>query len=347
MKTTIPVFFASDDNYMPYLIITMESIVQNASKEYDYIFYILNTGISEQNIERAQKYNYGNFKVEFVNVDEKINKFGEALHTRDYYSKAIYYRLFIPSLFPQYKKAIYMDCDIIVQGDVSNLYNVSLGNNLLGAVSDEVVYACEEFVEYTENVLGVKAPNYFNSGVLLMNLEGLRAIDFEQKFINIFGSYTFTVASDQDYINVICKDKVTYIDNSWNKMPFVNTIKMEDVNLIHFNLTAKPWHYDNILYGDAFWKYAKQTDVYEIVLNEKNTYDIKNIQKDSECEVKLREMAKKQSQQKVKFFDLIQSGEIDSTTFLRNELYDAKKFIQKIVSDLNSTVLTKCKKKNK
>jgi len=90
-KNLIPVFFSVDDNYVPFLIVTLESIVSNASKDNFYNFYVLNNGISKENIEKVMKYNKNNFKIEFVNMADKLVKIGDALHTRDYYSKVFYY----------------------------------------------------------------------------------------------------------------------------------------------------------------------------------------------------------------------------------------------------------------
>ncbi len=316
----IPIFFSVDDNYIPFLIVTIESIVANASSTNNYQFFVLNNGINQNNIDRVMKYNKNNFHVEFINMADKLEKIGDALHTRDYYSKTTYYRLFIPTMFKNLDKALYLDCDIVVNGDIADLYNHDIGTNLVGAVVDEAVSNVPEFINYTNNFLGVKNTNYFNAGVLLMNLKELRAIDFESKFINLILSYTFNVAQDQDYLNVICANRVTYISKVWNKMPFLDKhIKQEDINLIHYNLTSKPWHYNDVLYKEYFWKYSKMAGVFDTMQKILNEYSEEQKKNDAIGGARLIKMADEQSKQKDTFVKLVKNGEIDAITFVRKE----------------------------
>ena len=96
----VPLVFAVDDNYTPFLAVALQSILDNAGDNNFYSVYILNTEISERNINKLSCYNCDNMSIKFVDVAkrmEKINK--DMIHLRDYYTKAIYYRIFIPSLF--------------------------------------------------------------------------------------------------------------------------------------------------------------------------------------------------------------------------------------------------------
>lgn len=316
-KETIPVFFATDDNYMPFLLVTLESIVRNMNNDYNYIFYILNNGISAKYKDMVKKFNTYNSKVEFVSVYDKLKKIGNMLHTRDYYSKTTYYRLFIPTLFPEYNKALYLDCDIAVQGDIAELYNTEIGTNLLGAIPDQAVLATPEFLSYTENFLGIKKGNYFNAGIILMNLHELRKMKFEEKFLNLLSSFTFNVAQDQDYLNVICKGKITYISETWNISPINNKFSDNDVKLVHYNLSFKPWHYDDIVYGDIFWKYAKLSGMENQIMEIKNNYDEEKKLNDKICGERLVKLADYQSKLDITFSYLLTNGHINKVTYLK------------------------------
>jgi len=343
MNQIIPIFFASDDNYIPFLIVTLESIVSNAKSNSEYHFYILNNGLKQESIDKVMEYNYNNFKVEFINVAEKMEQVGNALHTRDYYSKSTYFRLFIPTMFPQYSKALYLDCDICVLGDIADLYNKNIGNNLVGAIADESVQIVPEFKLYTDNYLGVNSKNYFNAGILIMNLDELRKMQFEQKFINLLTSYKFEVAQDQDYLNVICKDRVYYIDKSWNKMPFKDdTIDVSEINLIHYNLSFKPWHYSGIIYEDKFWYYANSAGYLEEILFIKSLFTDDKKEKDAAGGKRLIDMAQKKGSQKDPFKKLLETGEIDPVNFTRNEIYTPEKIIGKIFNKNKSKETKKC-----
>lgn len=278
---TIPIFYATDDNYVPFLCVSLCSLIKNANKNYNYNIHILNCGLLEENIMLIKDYESENVNIIFTNVSHSMKKFKKKLFLRDYYSNAIYYRLFIPNNFKEYDKVIYLDSDTVVKGDISMLYNNELGTNLLAATSDEAVANVKEFQDYTKNYLGVDGKNYFNSGVLVMNLKLLRKENFEKEFLNLLTSFEFKVAPDQDCLNVLCKDRILYLNKSWNKMPFNdNSVSVDDLNLIHYNLTAKPWHYSNILYEEEFWKYAKLTKSYNLILKLKNDYTKEEMEKD-------------------------------------------------------------------
>ena len=279
----VPIFFAVDDNYIPVLSVAIKSMLDNASKSYKYTIKILNTGIKPENKEKISVFNSKNVEIEFVDVSQHMLALADKLHTRDYYSKSTYFRLFIPKMFPQYNKALYLDADIVVTGDISKFYNSFIGNSLLGAVPDEVVQITPIFVDYVEKALGVASNKYFNAGILIMNLKQLRNFNFEEKFIDLLTKYTFKVAQDQDYLNVICKDKVWYLSETWDKMPLPHGCCDENkLNIIHYNMGWKPWHADGVLFGDIFWKYAKQTNYYDEILNIKANYTEEHLKKDAE-----------------------------------------------------------------
>ena len=274
IKNTIPIFFAMDDGYIPFFGVALESLIENSSKENYYDIKILYTNISKENQDRIKKHEQENLKIEFVNLTEYIEKIKGKLYTRDYYSKSTYFRLFIPELYPQYDKALYLDGDIIILSDIADLYNIDMGDNLVAAAPDEVIQSAEVFKEYAEKVVGVSDyKNYFNAGVLLMNLKELRKFEFQNKFLYLLGTVKFSVAQDQDYLNRICKGRVKIIDGSWDKMPIGGkSIPREQLNLIHYNLVSKPWYFDGVEYEEVFWEYAAKTEFYEEIKKIKNNY---------------------------------------------------------------------------
>mgnify|MGYP002511525354 CR=1 FL=1 len=87
-------------------------------------------------------------KVEFIFLKDTIEKIKAKFHLRDYYSIETYYRFFIPNMFPQYDKVLYLDCDIAVLGDIAELYNTDISDCLLGAVSEEVMTEVKVFGDY-------------------------------------------------------------------------------------------------------------------------------------------------------------------------------------------------------
>lgn len=268
----IPVFFATDDNYVPFLAVSIKSLLVNANPDYFYNIHVLTDGISEENQEKLQGVMTENSKLIFDNVSEHVKKIRARLDAtlRDYYTVSIFYRIFIASLYPEYKKAIYLDCDIAVIGDISKMYNIDLGDNIVGAVPDDVIASCEPYQRYATEAVGVYYEKYFNSGVLLMNLDKYREEKIKERFIFLLIKYNFTtVCPDQDYLNVLCKDKVLYLERGWDRMSIDRNYDGE-IYLIHYNNFFKPWYYDDIPYEEYFWEYAKLTPYYDEILEYKN-----------------------------------------------------------------------------
>ena len=292
----IPIFFAVDDVYSPFLAVTLQSLTENASKNYYYSIKILYTNMQEENKKKLAKYESENVKIEFVDLNYYIQKIQDKLYTRDYYTNTTYFRLFIPSLYPQYDKAIYLDGDIVVLGDISELYNINMGDNLIAAAPDDVIQNTKVFQEYAEKVVGVADyRNYFNAGVLLMNLDELRKFDFLDKFLYLLETVKFSVAQDQDYLNRLCKGRTKIISIAWDRMPMpTDKISDDEIKLIHYNLAYKPWHFDNVLYKEHFWKYAEKTEYIDEIKKIKEAYTESDRYQDMEQYKKLQALAQKE-----------------------------------------------------
>ena len=288
----IPIFFASDNNYAPYLVVALKSLLANASKDYFYKIHVLTSNMSDDNkLVLLRELTY-NSSIEFINLSKETDAIKDKFHLRDYYSIDTYYRFFIADLFPEYDKVIYLDSDIIVLGDISDLYFYNISNYLLGVVQEQVMAHNECFSDYVEKALGVKCKNYFNAGILLMNSKLFRLYNIQSKFFKLMGRFKFRVTQDEDYLNVICKDKVKYLDLGWNKMPFEETgFDDVDLKIIHYTLGWKPWHYENVRYEEYFWQYASQTEYYDLLQNQLKTYGEDKKQKDMESYENLKNMA--------------------------------------------------------
>ena len=290
-KNIIPVFFAVDDGYIPFLGIALKSLIDNASDENKYQIKILYTNVSSENIKRIKKYEKENINIEFFDLNKQLEDIKEKLYTRNYFSNTTYYRLFIPELYPEYKKAIYIDSDTICLTDIANLYNIDMENNLIAGVPDGAIQAIDVFKDYVERVVGVSDyNNYFNAGIIVMNLEELRKYKFQDKFIYMLGKVRFEVAQDQDYMNRLCKGRVKLLDFSWNRMPIMGK-QSGDINIIHYNLGAKPWYFDDVLYQEYFWKYAEKTDFYNEIKEIGEKYTEADKEKDDANSAKLIELA--------------------------------------------------------
>lgn len=291
-KQEIPICFATDDNYVPFLAIAIASLLDHSSSENFYRIFVLITQLKQENIDKIQKLATENSSIEFISLAKELDKIQGMFHLRDYYSKETYYRIFIPNLFPYYKKVLYLDCDITVLGDVAELYNHHIHGFYVGAAVEEVMQTYEVFGNYVEKADGIKRENYFNAGILLINCRRWRKKLIAERFVDLLNRYKFRVVQDEDYLNVLCKGHVRWINLGWNKTSYKNeNFDDKDLKLIHWKINWRPWKYKDVLYEEHFWKYAKMTDFYDQLINMRDSRTQADYDKDNLLMENLAKMA--------------------------------------------------------
>ncbi len=294
MNKQIPIFYACDDAFVKYTIVSLTSIKENASKDRQYRVYVLYTDISEEMKEKLLALGDENFEISFENVSDQLASISKRLPLRHYYSKTTYYRLFIASMFPKIDKAIYIDSDTIVLGDISKLYDTELGDNLLGACHEQAMEQIDVYGTYAESVVGVSRNEFFNAGILLLNTREFRRFGVLDKFIYYLGVYDFIVTQDEDYLNLVCKDRVLWLDQRWNTElveMFRYDYDIREANILHYIMVNKPWHYGECRGAEIFWRYAKMTSVYDVLLNELENYTDEEKARDAASAENLYQMA--------------------------------------------------------
>lgn len=283
----IPIFFSIDNGYAPYLAVAINSAIKNSSPDRVYRAIILHQELSEENKARLSSLETPNFSIEFFEMKKGL----EAITDRrsnylrcDYFTLTIYFRLFIPKMFPEFDKGIYIDSDVVVLGDLAELYDTELDECYIGACGDKSVVDVPPLARYMEECIGVKKEEYINSGVLLMNLKLLREKGFDEHFLSLLNAYHFeSIAPDQDYINAICNGRIKYLGEEWDAMPNENAPELEGAKIIHYNLFSKPWCYDGIQYADHFWNYAKDSGYLSEIVEYKRGYSDEKKKNDAEC----------------------------------------------------------------
>ncbi len=305
-KQIIPVFYACDDAFVKYTIVSLYSMIQNASRDFHYIIYILHTEISDEMKQKVYKLANDCFEIQFVDVTNYLKSISDKLPLRDYYSKTTYYRLFIAEMFTEYSKAIYIDSDTIVQGDISKLYLIDIKDAYVGACHEQAMIQVDEFGTYVEKVVGVSRYNFFNAGLIVINCEQFRLHFVLDKFIDYLHYYTFVVTQDEDYLNLICKDHVYWIDQRWNTEVYCDiSYPIEQANMLHYIMTSKPWHYEDCPHGDIFWRYAKDTEVYDELRSILNSYSDEEKEKDKLVQENLVKLAVKETNREDNFMNRV------------------------------------------
>ncbi len=272
----ISIFYTINENYAPYLSVSIMSLIDYANSTNNYNIHIIHEDLTKETIDKLKELEKGNVKLEFINMIDTIKPYKDELNkmiTKTHFPITVYYRIFLPNMFKEHDKGIYIDADTTLNADIAELYEMDLDNHLFAGCVDKSVFDMP-FVDYYEQYVGISRYEYINSGVLLMNMKRLREVDFAKKFLSILKKYDFeVVAPDQDYINRLAKGNILHIDEVWNAMPVLNKKELSNPKLIHYNLMLKPWHYKNIPYENYFWKYAKKSPFIKDIENTLNSFD--------------------------------------------------------------------------
>ncbi len=247
-------------------------MIENASKEYKYRIIVLNTGLDPDNVAKIKQREREGFVIDFVDISDDLGSIKARFKNVYHFSIVTYYRLFIASLFPNCDKIIYLDCDIVVLGDISELYNTDLGDAIFAAAPEQFVQNTHEFRVYAEKALGVDPDGYVNAGVLVLSLDQFRKNEIERKFVDLLTEYDFDLLDpDQAYLNYLCENKIRVLPNGWNKEPMTLSCEGKK-NIVHYALYKKPWQYDDVIDGEYFWHYAKRSQFYDEILRRRAAF---------------------------------------------------------------------------
>lgn len=269
-KKIIPIVLSTNDNYAKFVPVTISSILKNSDQNNFYDFYVFYSELSAESLCAIQKVPaelYKNYKITPVNVTQytKNKRFYSVRH----YSVEMWYRLFIPKILSKYPKVIYLDCDLIICSDITELYDTKLGNNYLAACRD---YLDTGNSDYVSKMLGIDPEKYFNSGVLLINVEQWNKCKILDKCLKFVLTHSKLEYPDQDTLNVICRDNIKWLNGHWNFMwtrlfcllseKYSETYckSEQDFRLIHYAGGRKPWLEPYLKYSNIWWQYAFATD---------------------------------------------------------------------------------------
>ena len=288
---------AINNYYVPYVSVMIESIIQNAKQKRKYEIYILSTNISLKNKEilNYQIKKDQRFSVRFINVTNFIKN--KKLNIFAHLTIETYFRFLIFDLFPNSKKILYLDSDLIINTDISELYDINIEGKYLAAVKDIDTAGSLNFQygkrKYINDIIGCKGNDeYFQAGVILFNiLEIKKKISSEILFYIAQGGKWDWM--DQDILNFVFKGKIYYLNQKWNCiMNWVGLIKnitridilklapeslfneyleaRKNPFIIHYAGNQKPWEYPSCDFSNYFWKYAnKSIYINQIIIQNK------------------------------------------------------------------------------
>ena len=262
-------------------------MLSNASPDRHYDIVILERDISEgrKGLMRGLFSRFPHATLRFKNVGSLVDGYGLST-SNPHISVETYYRFLIQEVLPFYDKVLYLDSDLVVEGDVAELFDTELADAALAAVHDvdfagNVGYRDGERRAYAEKTLGMSDPfDYFQAGVLLLNTAVLRRLHTIDEWLHL-AEDSRLIYNDQDVLNSECEGRVVYLDASWNVMTnFAGRIDWvfsyapasifkeylaarKDPKIVHFAGVEKPWNSIGADQSERYWRYARQTPFYE------------------------------------------------------------------------------------
>lgn len=263
--TNYNIIFATNNDFCPHAAEAIVSLLET-NPNAQITIYLFTIDCKETNIDRIVKI------VKSYNQEIKTYQITKSLFT-DFpetgaYSLACYLRLLAPTLLPDIDKALYLDCDLIVNGDIQELYNINLEDYAVAAVHDATLS-----YNIVKDYLGYDywKDGYFNSGVLLMNLRYWRIHNLQNKLVDYLNSNQVALP-DQDALNIVLHGRVKWIHPKWNCHvgyfafpPLVIDSQKKYIKelwtkakIIHFTGPVKPWYKECVNpYKKAYLRYRK------------------------------------------------------------------------------------------
>ena len=260
----IPIAMAADNNYTYPLIVAMTSILENKNPDTKIDFYVMLSGdfLDENKAKIMSLQNkYDHCHITLIDMKDKLKDVYISRHV----TEATYYRLMLASILPELDKVLYLDSDIIVQKDLSDLYSQDLENYYLAGVLE--TQACRPnrkakpetdyfLLTFGNNNFDSK---YVNAGVLLFNLNRIRKNSIEPKLIESATKYNHKY-HDQDVLNIMCYDQILRLPVTYNMASFFCVPEQQAI--IHYIVVPKPWSNPRRRLANLWWEYAKKTDYY-------------------------------------------------------------------------------------
>ena len=288
LNQKVAVAYGLNNQYTYPTIVSMTSILENSYSHTYYIFYLLvdKATFKEENKKKLMNLEdkYERCEVYILEISRESIKNANTKR----YPLAAYYRLLLSDLIPDLNRIIYLDGDTIIYTDLSEMYNLEMGNNVMLGFVDNSYQKAEEF--------GIRTYKYIVSGVLLINLKTIRRENISSKFFEFIDKYQDKLTQeDQTVINIVLhgridflppkygiwnfnnKDAVIYHNNYENKNLGIKAYDEKEIlnawnlpSILHF-VRAKPWKprtkFTHNQFHDDWWEYAKLTDVYRNIIS--------------------------------------------------------------------------------
>jgi lipopolysaccharide biosynthesis glycosyltransferase len=255
---TIQIISMTDNRYVQHLAVAYCSLLMNKDPETRFCLHVIYdelTRVNQMRLELIAEQHGAEIRFHRMEDGMRLNEWSS-----DPAFRAAYHKLSIPALASliSVSKAIYLDCDIVVMGDIGRLWETDLAGRVIGAVKDWRGAARRKDLN-----LPAGWP-YFNAGVLLIDMDQWRARGITEKAVEFLRRYPDKLLyHEQDALNAVLQALWLELPAHWNCHSDPHSRKQELAELptiIHFAGSSKPWHYDNDHpYQQEYYRYLHMT----------------------------------------------------------------------------------------
>jgi len=255
-----PIVLSVDDKtgeYSKFAGTVLASVFANTkSKIQAHLFHGEN--LSQENKEKFQELAelfHQKIKFHLIQLDENIKTI--SMIKSGIVSEGALYRLFIAEQLKEERKALYLDCDLVVDGDIEEILSIKMEGMTICAVHDVEVERNYRF--FRKNMVPSDKTKYFNSGVMIFDLEKTRkGHKLLEECLKILEKYPRDPFGDQSPLNSIFENECLLIDRKYNRFPKRDS-KRGEALIWHFAGANKPWQTKYSEIDQLFWKYLRMT----------------------------------------------------------------------------------------
>lgn len=287
-----------NENYVPYAAVLIASIIQNTNQDSKlenkaYHFHLLMDSISQENRDNLENLALELSKIYpctlaiYILDDQLFREYSMPTLNGNYLT---YYRLKIGAALPlSIKRCVYLDVDMVVLGDLRELFEVDLQGKICGVVMEhhsQKIFKPKNQAYQPINITG----SYFNAGMLLIDLDLWRQENVENKAFEIGKNYRYSF-HDRDILNIVLSGKTYRVGVEWNlmvcvyyraickdekgrdKLPYYRkdfNSALQNPKILHYFTHTKPWNnakiyldYHNKFLDQYWWDVVEQTPIFK------------------------------------------------------------------------------------
>lgn len=269
-REILEIIFITDEKFLLPTCVAIQSLYTNRNRNRVYCIHVVCNQVTDDGSARLLSMEDENFHIDLRHVTatplhEKFVKEGFPV------SISATFKFSLADMFPELKKALYIDGDVIIQSSLEEFYCTDISDVYAGVIPD---YHALTFKGDVWERLGIRLDAYFNSGVMLLNLERMRRDGITEKLID-YRLHGINYYMDQDTLNVVFGEKVRYLSFRYN-MTLTNwrnkTVEelsayyglpqvenkydyLREADIVHFASSDKPWQYYDTHYADVWYSY--------------------------------------------------------------------------------------------